>query len=114
MVRLRFNTCECLSWLSLQSYLRAAAGNVVLDASPMLTYTASGAGAIYGVGNGDPADHTPDKVGFPDLPYGGVWARAAFNGLARAVVQSTTTPGSILVTVSSPGLTSGSTTITTA
>jgi hypothetical protein len=66
-----------------------------------------------GVGNGDPADHTPDKVGYPDLPYGGVWTRAAFNGLARAVVQSTTTPGSITVTVAAPGLTSGSTTITT-
>ena len=91
-----------------------AAGNVVPDASPLLTYTATGAGAIYGVGNGDPADHTPDKVGYPDLPYGGVWARAAYNGLARAVVQSTTTPGSITVTVTAPGLTSGSTTITTA
>lgn len=113
------------------------AGNVVLDASPMLTYTATGAGAILGVANGNPSDLTPDsewysrpvllrlflramhlpsstEVGNPDLPYGGVWTRAAFNGLARAVVQSTTTPGSITVTVTSPGLASGSTTITTA
>ena len=90
-----------------------AAGNVVPDANPVLTYTiASGAGAIIGVANGDPSDLTPDKVGDPALPYGGAWVRAAYHGLARAIVRSTTTPSSIVVSVSAPGLAAGSTTIT--
>jgi hypothetical protein len=49
----------------------------------------------------------------PDLPYGGVWTRAAFNGLARALVRSSTTPSQLNITVSSPGLTSGSLIIST-
>jgi beta-galactosidase len=39
-----------------------SAGNVVPNANPLLTYTVSGPGTIYALGNGDPADHTPDKV----------------------------------------------------
>ena len=92
-----------------------AAGAVVPNACHMLTYTvSSGPGTIYALGNGDPADHTPDKVGMPDLPYGGVWARAAWMGLGRAVVQSQQgKPGAVVLTVSSPGLTSGSASFTT-
>ncbi len=87
-----------------------AAGTVVPDACHVLTYTiSSGPGIIYALGNGDPADHTPDKVGDPDLPYGGVWARPAWMGYGRAVVQTMASkPGVVTLTVSSPGLTSGS------
>ena len=92
-----------------------AAGAVVTNARNMLTYTiASGPGTIYALGNGDPSDHTPDKVGNPDLPYGGVWARAAWMGYARAVVQSQAgKPGAVVLSVSSPGLTTGTATFTT-
>jgi beta-galactosidase len=90
-----------------------AAGAVVPDASPPLVYSASAGGEIIGVANGDPADHTPDKVGDPALPYGGVWARNAFNGLGRVIVRAGTSPATITLNVTSPGLTSGSTIITT-
>ena len=91
-----------------------AAGAVVPDARPLLTYAVtSGPGAIYALGNGDPADHTPDKVVLPDLPYGGVWARPAWMGYGRAVVQTVAgKPGAITLTVTSPGLASGSATFT--
>ena len=91
-----------------------AAGAVVPDARHLLTYTiTSGPGAIYALGNGDPADHTPDKVGLPDLPYGGVWARPAWMGYGRAVVQTVAgKPGAITLTVTAPGLASGSATFT--
>ena len=89
-----------------------AGGNVVPDASPLLTFAVtSPGGALVGLANGDPNDHTPDKVGDPALPYGGVWARAAFNGLARAIVQSTTTPSAIVLSVTAPGLAPGTVTI---
>ena len=92
-----------------------ASGNVVTDANPNLIYSiTSGSGVIVGVANGNPSDLVPDKVGNPELPYGGVWARPAFNGLARCIIRSTTTPSSIVVTVTADeGLTAGSTTITT-
>lgn len=83
-------------------------GNVVPNANNLLTYTVSGPGAIYGLGNGDPADHTPDKVGYPDLPYGGVWSRPAFMGYARAIVQTQANqPGTVTLTVQGTGLQPG-------
>jgi beta-galactosidase len=90
-----------------------AAGAVVPNANPLITFTVAGPGAVYGLGNGDPADHTPDKVGDPTLPYGGVWARAAWMGLARAVVQTRAgAPGTITLTATAPGLTPGSASVT--
>ena len=92
-----------------------AAGVVVPDACVPLTFTTSGPGSVYGVGNGDPADHTPDKVGLPDLPYGGVWKRNAFMGLARAIVQTARVPkagGVVTLTVESEGLKAGSASFT--
>ena len=91
-----------------------ASGAVVPDARHMLTYAiASGPGTIYGLGNGDPADHTPDKVGDPALGYGGVWARAAWMGYARAIVQTQAgKPGVVTLQVTSPGLTTGTGTFT--
>ena len=91
-----------------------ANGNVVPDACNALTFSiSSGPGAIYGIGNGDPADHTPDKVGLPDLNYGGKWIRNAWMGYARAVVQTQlNNPGQITLSVSSPGLTTGTASFT--
>jgi beta-galactosidase len=91
-----------------------AAGIVCPGAANVLTYTVSGPGAIYGLANGNPSDHTPDKVGLPELGYGGVWARPAFMGLARALVQSAAgKPGSVVLTATSPGLLAGNLTLTT-
>ena len=83
-----------------------AAGVLVPGARNLLTYTVSkGPGIIFGLANGDPSDHTPDKVGRPDLPYGGVWARTAFMGRARAIVQTVRdTPGDITLSVAADGL----------
>ena len=91
-----------------------AAGALVTDACVPLTFTvASGPGDIYGIGNGDPADLTPDKVGHPDLPFGGVWQRSSWMGLARLIVQTQAgKPGEIVVEVGSPGLTTGTASFT--
>ncbi len=90
-----------------------AAGSVVPGAAHLLHLAVAGPGAVYGVGNGDPADHTPDKVGRPDLPFGGVWAIPAFHGLARVLVQTQAgAPGAITLTASAPGLQSGNVTFT--
>lgn len=93
-----------------------ANGVVVPNARHLLTYSiSSGPGTIYALGNGDPADHTPDKVGNPALPYGGVWARPAWMGYARAVVQTQAgKPGLITLSVSSPGLATGQGSFTSA
>eukprot|EP01083_Nonionella_stella_P222341 793550_1 len=62
----------------------------------------SGVGEIYGVGNGDPSNHQPDK--------GSV--RNAFHGRARLIVASLLNkPGIIKVTAKSDGLTSDSITV---
>jgi hypothetical protein len=39
-----------------------AAGRFVPDASDNVTFSVTGPGRIYGVGNGDPTDHDPDKA----------------------------------------------------
>ena len=76
---------------------------MVPDAANALTFTVSGAGALIGLDNGNPADHTSMKS-----PQ-----RNAFNGLALGVVQSKrSVPGDIRVEVSSPGLKSASVVVT--
>jgi len=50
----------------------------------------------------------------PGLPFGGVWTRAAYMGLARVLVRSQQgAPGSITLSASAPGLQSGSLVIST-
>ena len=88
-----------------------AQGAVVPWAAHAITFTVEGEGDVYGVGNGDPADHVPDKVGRPDLNFGGVWWKKAFHGLARAFVQTRAgAAGSIKVTAAAEGLVNGSAT----
>ena len=84
------------------------AGRVVPGASNSVTFAVSGPGAVYGVGNGDPANLVPDKVGQKDLPYGGVWTIPTFMGLVRAIVQTESSqPGKVVITATSPGLKAG-------
>ncbi len=72
-----------------------AQGNVVPAASNEIYFSING-GTILGVGNGNPSSHEADKAS----------QRAAFNGLAEVIVQSTVQPGSITLTATSLGLNS--------
>ena len=82
-----------------------ASGLLVQGAANNVTFSVSGPGTIYGVGNGDPACHEADK---------GVSWRSAFNGLALVIVRSVSgAPGLVTVTASSPGLTPASASFTT-
>lgn len=74
-----------------------ATGAVVPYASNNVTFSVSGSAAdaaIFGVANGDPADHTPDKATY----------RLAFNGLARVLVQAGFQTGTAQLTATSPGI----------
>jgi beta-galactosidase len=91
-----------------------SAGRVVPYASNRVTFTVSGPGAVYGVGNGDPANLTPDKVGMKDLPYGGVWVISTYMGLVRAIVQTLhAQPGNVTVHATASGLQAGEISFTT-
>ena len=71
-----------------------ARGRTVPTANNRLEFSVQGPGKIIGVGNGDPSSHEPDRAS----------ERAAFNGLAMILVQSTDQPGIVKVTASSAGL----------
>jgi len=71
-----------------------AEGRAVPTADNKITFGVSGAGNLIGVGNGDPSGHEPDKAN----------ARSLFNGLAQAIVQTTTTPGSVEIVGKAQGL----------
>ena len=77
-------------------------GALVRTAAAPLAFTLGGAGRIVGLGNGDPSSHERDKPA--DGAHG---ARSAWNGLARVVVQAAAETGTITLTASAPGLTSG-------
>jgi len=80
-----------------------AQGRVVPDAANEVTFRIQGAGKIIGLDNGNPVSHEDFKGD----------RRKAFNGLCLAIVQSAAKPGRIQMTATSPGLQSGSITITT-
>jgi beta-galactosidase len=77
-------------------------GRVVPDSDNRITFNLEGPGKILGVGNGNPADHDSDKAD----------NRKAFHGHCIAVIQATTTPGTIKLTATSPGLTPATQTLT--
>jgi beta-galactosidase len=77
-----------------------ANGVLVPDADNELSFGVSG-GRLAGTDNGQ--EESAENYKSPD--------RAAFNGKALAIVQSTDRPGPITVSVSSPGLAPASTTI---
>ena len=70
-----------------------AQGRAIPVANDIVDFKVSGAGAFVGVGNGDPncqeADNKPK--------------RSLFNGLAQLIVQSSKTPGEIMIEASTGG-----------
>eukprot|EP01065_Artemidia_motanka_P025115 TRINITY_DN2_c0_g1_i2.p1 TRINITY_DN2_c0_g1~~TRINITY_DN2_c0_g1_i2.p1 ORF type:complete len:806 (+),score=288.60 TRINITY_DN2_c0_g1_i2:52-2469(+) len=83
-----------------------AKGRMVPTASAALSFSLEGAGRLVGLGNGDPDCHEHDHPATPTFGQ-----RAAWNGLARAVLQSAHTGGSIKLSVSAEGLTGASITV---
>lgn len=77
-----------------------AHGRLVPFADNRVYFHITGAGRILGVGNGDPADHDPDKAD----------QRNAFNGHCIAVVEAGAKAGTIKLVATSPGLTPASVT----
>jgi beta-galactosidase len=71
-----------------------AQGRVVPVADNKITFALSGPAKLIGVGNGDPSSHEPDKAS----------GRSAFNGLAQAIVQTTTKGGTIKLKAEAAGL----------
>jgi beta-galactosidase len=63
------------------------AGRAIPTAANLISFKATGEGALIGVGNGDPNCQESDKEP----------KRSLFNGLAQVIVQSTRTPGTITV-----------------
>ena len=67
-----------------------AQGRLVPTAGDLVQFKVTGAGALIGVGNGDPNCHESDKEP----------KRSLFNGLAQVVLQSTITPGEVTLEAS--------------
>jgi beta-galactosidase len=80
-----------------------AQGVLVPNASNTIAFAITGPGRIVGVDNGNATSHES---------YKGT-SRSAFSGKAVAIVQSTTTPGTITLKVTSGSLTGGSVEIKT-
>jgi beta-galactosidase len=71
-----------------------AQGRVVPVADNKITFSLTGPAKLIGVGNGDPSSHESDKAD----------SRSVFNGLAQAIVQTTSSGGEIQLKAESPGL----------
>jgi beta-galactosidase len=78
--------------------IQDANGAIVPNAENAVSFSISGPGQLVGVDNGNPIDTSS---------YKGT-SRKAFSGKVLAIVRSTGVAGSIMVTASSSGLTSGS------
>jgi beta-galactosidase len=73
-------------------------GRVVPDADQRITFQLNGGGRILGVGNGNPADHDPDRAE----------QRNTFHGRCIAIIQAGYRPATLNLTASSPGVALGS------
>jgi hypothetical protein len=82
--------------------IQDANGVLVPNAESSVSFSVSGPGQLVGVDNGNPTDTTS---------YKGT-SRKAFSGKVLAIVRSTGSAGTIMVTASSSGLTSASVTAT--
>jgi len=80
--------------LSFAIEVRDAQGRYMPLADNEVSFRVDGPAHLIGVGNGDPTCHEPDKGS----------SRKAFNGLCMAIVQSTKSPGEVVVEATSPGL----------
>ena len=69
-------------------------GRIVPDAANRVSFQLTGGGRILGVGNGDPADHDPDRAR----------ERNAFHGHCLVVLQAGSQPAKLQLTATSPGL----------
>jgi beta-galactosidase len=78
-----------------------AQGRTVPVADNEIALKLSGPAKLIGVGNGDPSSHEPDKANH----------RAAFNGLAQALVQTTFKSGRIKLKAEAAGLKTASLTL---
>ncbi|HEY3039111.1 MAG TPA: beta-galactosidase GalA [Pyrinomonadaceae bacterium] len=76
-----------------------AKARFVPTAGNEISFKATGAGRLIGLGNGDPSCHEPDK---PASPIEG--KRSAFNGLCMLFVQATKQAGEIRIEATSSGL----------
>ncbi|KAK1750359.1 glycoside hydrolase superfamily [Echria macrotheca] len=76
-------------------------GNVVPRTDPSISFSVQGPGEIVSTDNGNPTDFVP----FPSKE------RKAFGGLALAIVRATGESGTITVTATSKGLTTGTFTL---
>jgi len=80
------------------SFVRAtvtdADGNVVPDATDLVTFTVSGPGVIAAVDNGDSSSHEPFIAS----------QRHAFRGRCLAIIKATNAPGPITITASAANL----------
>jgi beta-galactosidase len=80
-----------------------AHGEIVPDADPLIRFSASGAGTLAGVANGDPASHEINSA----------IERRAFRGLAMVMIRAADHAGAIIVTARSEGLAPASLTLQT-
>lgn len=73
-----------------------ASGALSSASAANVTFSISGPASVYGVCNGNPVDHSPQKAS----------QRALYAGLARLIVQSMSTNSSepVMLTATSPGL----------
>ena len=94
--------CAMLTAMVLDS-----AGHIVHESPTAVKFEVTG-GILLGAGNGDPSDHTPEG-----RPPEGSDTRSAWDGLVRAIVQSSTTAGELMVTASAAGLQSATAKIKT-
>jgi beta-galactosidase len=81
--------------------IQDANGAIVPSASNAVSFAVSGPGQLVGVDNGNPVD---------TASYKGT-SQNAFSGKVLAIVRSTGTAGSVSVTATSAGLTSGTVTV---
>ena len=81
--------------------VRDKKGRVVPDACNEITIEVAGDIRILGTGNGDPADHSPER---PLEAASRQFRMKVFNGYARLFLQSGTTPSSASVTVRGDGI----------
>jgi len=88
---------------NLEADIVDANNNLVFNAVNSITLALSGQGRSLGIGNGDYTSNESYKA----------MSRKAYNGRVYMPIQSTTTPGTITVTVSSGTLTPATLTLTT-
>jgi beta-galactosidase len=80
-----------------------ADGNLVFGATNTVEFAMTGPGRNLGIASGDWKNNEPFKA----------TSRKSYHGKALIVIQSTLVPGTINLTVSSPGLTPALLTLTT-